>query len=283
MALGATPDTAGAWLLIVLSQCAAVCTWQWQLALPSRALRGSQDVFLLPCRGCAVGDAFGQRTVRVVHKHSRRRMIMSFVLVSSVQVFVVLGLLQLVLPPSITGDVYIGDEPSTCYVQYFDEGCCPTDGRYTALLVTTPRADACRCVWLTTSPPWWCAKPVVPLCRQLHRRSCVMPPCSVPIARSGFHVSFAAAAPVPAHQRRRQHRVLLRGVHAVPGAAWAGAPRCVVAERDGVLQASRLHLPPAQLPYQSWCAGNGHRRGFAVCGGEGQLQGAWWRGRGWCR
>ena len=93
-------------------------------------------------------------TVRVVHSHSRRRMIMSFVLVSSVQVFVVLGLLQLVLPPSITGDVYIGGEPSTCYVQYFDEGCCPTDGRYTALLVTTRRADACRCVWLTTSPPW---------------------------------------------------------------------------------------------------------------------------------
>ena len=267
----------------MLSQCTAVCTWQWWLALPSRALRGSQDVFLLPCRGCAVGDAFGQRTVRVVHKHSRRRMIMSFVLVSSVQVFVVLGLLQLVLPPSITGDVYIGGEPSTCYVQYFDEGCCPTDGRYTALLVTTRRADVCRCLWLTTSPPWLVCQARRATVSSTARRSCVMHPCSVPIARSGFHVSFAAAAPF----------LLINGaantVYYFAESMLYREPLGLVLLVVSSLSAtvffkpvgSIFHLPNSHISPGVLVMGIGW--GFVVCGGEGQLQGAWWRGRGWCR
>ena len=85
--------------------------------------RGSGSLFH------AVGDAFGQRTVRVVHKHSRRRMMISFVLVSSLQVFLVLGVLQIALPASVTGEVYIHGKSSQCYTQYFETGCCPKSGR----------------------------------------------------------------------------------------------------------------------------------------------------------
>eukprot|EP01139_Manchomonas_bermudensis_P010170 Amastigsp_a340038_90.p1 type:complete len:435 gc:universal Amastigsp_a340038_90:43-1347(+) len=61
------------------------------------------------------GDAFGQRVARVDFKSSRRRMMMMMSVVTAVQIFVLLGIVELTFPRSITGPLYIDDKRATCY------------------------------------------------------------------------------------------------------------------------------------------------------------------------
>ena len=146
--------------------------------------------------------------MRVVHKHSRRRMIMSFVAVSAVQVLLVLGLLQIVLPPSITGTVYISGAPSTCYVQYFDEGCCPSPGTCHGwgLQGWTVGSAASRLTHATRAAA---RRSELQLRCELHSGCVTVSTGPVPLSGPGFHVPVPTATSVPAHQRGRQHRVLL--------------------------------------------------------------------------
>eukprot|EP01135_Chromosphaera_perkinsii_P008904 Nk52_evm14s1524 gene=Nk52_evmTU14s1524 len=63
-----------------------------------------------------VGDSFGQRVSRVNHHSSSTRMMMSSALVSALQMLLLVGLLQLVLPNHITADVYDDNNQLTeCY------------------------------------------------------------------------------------------------------------------------------------------------------------------------
>lgn len=55
-------------------------------------------------------------------------MLMSFTIVSALQTLVILGFLELVLPASVTGAVYIHRTASQCFTQYEVQGCCPSPG-----------------------------------------------------------------------------------------------------------------------------------------------------------
>eukprot|EP01112_Ceratiomyxa_fruticulosa_P014922 TRINITY_DN432_c0_g2_i1.p1 TRINITY_DN432_c0_g2~~TRINITY_DN432_c0_g2_i1.p1 ORF type:complete len:460 (+),score=47.24 TRINITY_DN432_c0_g2_i1:215-1594(+) len=80
-----------------------------------------------------IGDCFGQRCSRVHYKFSRRHMIIGFSLMSALQMFVVMTILQLSLPTSITGAIYYSGVRSPCYQELDVEGKnlnCTSDIHY---------------------------------------------------------------------------------------------------------------------------------------------------------
>ncbi|KAG9395734.1 hypothetical protein J8273_2641 [Carpediemonas membranifera] len=60
------------------------------------------------------GDIWGQRCIRVHHKGSMGRLLMTFPVLSAIQVFVILAIMQLMLP-DLTGVVYNGHDKTLCY------------------------------------------------------------------------------------------------------------------------------------------------------------------------
>eukprot|EP01135_Chromosphaera_perkinsii_P005225 Nk52_evm8s326 gene=Nk52_evmTU8s326 len=66
-----------------------------------------------------IGDAFGQRVSRVDHKGNYARMMISIAIVSAVQMIILVGILQIELPLSLTSDIYDSstNEPTQCYEQ----------------------------------------------------------------------------------------------------------------------------------------------------------------------
>jgi hypothetical protein len=73
-----------------------------------------------------VGDVFGQRAARKDFKGSTRRMLLALTVVSGLQVFALLGILQAALPASVTGAIY-GDKSTTlpCYEEVDGQGHYP--------------------------------------------------------------------------------------------------------------------------------------------------------------
>ncbi|KAK5576513.1 hypothetical protein RB653_007657 [Dictyostelium firmibasis] len=69
-----------------------------------------------------IGDSFGQRCSRVNYKHSTRHMMIGLCLMTAVQMFVIMGILQLSLPTSITGAIYIDNIKVDCYKELDIEG-----------------------------------------------------------------------------------------------------------------------------------------------------------------
>ncbi|KAN0007389.1 hypothetical protein ACTFIU_000588 [Dictyostelium citrinum] len=69
-----------------------------------------------------IGDSFGQRCSRVNYKHSTRHMMIGLCLMTAVQMFVIMGILQLSLPTSITGAIYINNVKVDCYKELDIEG-----------------------------------------------------------------------------------------------------------------------------------------------------------------
>lgn len=59
-------------------------------------------ICFVPQLASVVGDSFGQRSSRVFHAGNRRRFIIGLIAVSSVQMFVVLSIIQLALPKTTT-------------------------------------------------------------------------------------------------------------------------------------------------------------------------------------
>ena len=66
-----------------------------------------------------IGDAFGQRVSRVDHKGNYPRMMISIAIVSAVQMIILVGILQIELPLSLTSAIYDSstNERTTCYDQ----------------------------------------------------------------------------------------------------------------------------------------------------------------------
>ncbi|EAL73729.1 hypothetical protein DDB_G0268552 [Dictyostelium discoideum AX4] len=69
-----------------------------------------------------IGDSFGQRCSRVNYKHSTRHMMIGLCLMTAVQMFIIMGILQLSLPTSITGAIYINNAKVDCYKELDIEG-----------------------------------------------------------------------------------------------------------------------------------------------------------------
>ncbi|KAJ5069921.1 hypothetical protein M0811_11433 [Anaeramoeba ignava] len=69
-----------------------------------------------------VGDAFGQRCSRVDHKSSRKHMMISFPIISSLQIFLILLILEYSLPQSIVGAIYRDSNKIQCYKEIDIEG-----------------------------------------------------------------------------------------------------------------------------------------------------------------
>ncbi|KYQ94060.1 hypothetical protein DLAC_04335 [Tieghemostelium lacteum] len=89
-------------------------------------------LILLIAQGVSVvGDSFGQRCSRVNYKHSTRHMMIGLCLMTAVQMFVIIGILQLALPTSITGAIYIDNKKVECYKELDIEGkienCTPSN------------------------------------------------------------------------------------------------------------------------------------------------------------
>eukprot|EP01132_Coremiostelium_polycephalum_P004995 gene4995-6219_t len=78
-----------------------------------------------------IGDSFGQRCSRVNYKHSVRHMMIGLCLMTSIQMFIIMGILQLALPSSISGAIYIDNVKVDCYYELDVEGkimdCTPTN------------------------------------------------------------------------------------------------------------------------------------------------------------
>jgi hypothetical protein len=73
-------------------------------------------------------DALGQRAARKQMKNSQRHMLLGLTLVSSLQVFLILGILQFALPVSISGALYDskhGSQALPCYVEVDTNGQPP--------------------------------------------------------------------------------------------------------------------------------------------------------------
>ncbi|EFA81826.1 hypothetical protein PPL_05058 [Heterostelium album PN500] len=69
-----------------------------------------------------VGDSFGQRVSRVNFKHSPRHMMIGLCLMTAIQMFVIFSILQLSLPTSISGAIYINSTKVDCFYQLDVEG-----------------------------------------------------------------------------------------------------------------------------------------------------------------
>ncbi|GAM18457.1 hypothetical protein SAMD00019534_016320, partial [Acytostelium subglobosum LB1] len=69
-----------------------------------------------------VGDSFGQRCSRVSFKHSPRHMMIGLCLMTAIQMFVIFSILQLALPVSITGAIYINNVKVPCFEQLDVQG-----------------------------------------------------------------------------------------------------------------------------------------------------------------
>ncbi|KAH3760312.1 hypothetical protein Pelo_7867 [Pelomyxa schiedti] len=94
-----------------------------------------------------VGDAFGQRVSRIVHKSSRRKLLISLTCMNCVQMFVFLSCCYWMVPAKYTGAVYVDGVEIMCYqeidVEHKDMSCtpdtchavpCPPQGPATALV-----------------------------------------------------------------------------------------------------------------------------------------------------
>eukprot|EP01133_Synstelium_polycarpum_P018866 gene18866-22566_t len=74
-------------------------------------------ILLLAQTLSVIGDSFGQRCSRVNFKHSPRHMMIGLSLMSALQMFVIFGILQLALPTSISGAIYIDNVKVPCFEQ----------------------------------------------------------------------------------------------------------------------------------------------------------------------
>ncbi|KAJ3430114.1 hypothetical protein M0812_23115 [Anaeramoeba flamelloides] len=77
-----------------------------------------------------LGDSLGQRANRVKFKKSRKKMLIATTIVSSIQVFVVLIILEYTLPPSLVSRIYINNKRIQCYqeIDYeFKDMKCTTE------------------------------------------------------------------------------------------------------------------------------------------------------------
>ncbi|KAJ3442498.1 32 kda heat shock protein [Anaeramoeba flamelloides] len=91
-----------------------------------------------------VGDTFGQRVNRVNFKKSRKHMMIGVTIMSSLQIFILLGILEYSLPTSVVSTIYDDGESIQCYkeldVEFKDVVCtkenctaieCPRGGPIT--------------------------------------------------------------------------------------------------------------------------------------------------------